>query len=76
MLQIQDLPRTIVAALMLRNAHAILAELDHAGVNTSFDNGSRLQWHGVEVRAHLGAASLIDTREAHLSQIEVLGGQR
>ena len=66
MFQIEDLLRTIVAALMLGHAHAVLPELNEAGVDASLNHRSWLQRHGVEVRAHLRAAGLIDTREAHL----------
>src|ERR1039458_5518841 len=74
--QVENLMRAAITALMLRNPYTVLSELNHAGVDASFDYRARLQRHGVEVGAHLRAACLIDTRKAHLGQIEVFSRKR
>ena len=67
---------SVVAALVLSNAHTVLMELNSTGVDANLDHRSRLQWYRVEVRAHLCTACLIDTREAHSCQVEVFRGKR
>ena len=38
--EIEDLLRAFITAFVLRDPNAVLPELNHAGVNTSFDHGA------------------------------------